>query len=517
MGLLDFANMQPGQGGLSQQDAGLLALASGLIKGDFGGGLMGYQQAMNPENELRRKLMQAQVGNYESEIEQRKAATQKLTEGLGFINKLLTKTGAPQYSPGQLGSGSVGILPNNNPLSPGVSGPTGLAAATPEDIAMAKLYGTDLMEPWKVAKEGFEQKPGTFRVDASTGRQTFVPDPSKNIDFDPQTKKVSLLPGAGDATMALGFAQKLPETLLGSAGRVNLRENPDGTKSPVVELNENPLLSGLIGRFIDGKTAPQSAPVHQSMAATGGLVNQGGGRLTPELQNLITQDAAKNGITNPTVNMTGGSPNATYGLSNAPVSVQSASGGTPRYGMSTAQQAAAKATEETAVQTAKDVAETRKNIMNAGFVAPTNIAKYQQLGKLLENIDGGTLTATGTHLASTMNSLGIKIDKNLPNKEAAAALANQMALELRNPAGGAGMPGALSDSDRNFLTAMVPSASQSMQGRKQLIDAYIAVQQRNQQVSSFARNYEKKYGKLDNGFFDQMQAWSESNPLFKAQ
>ena len=163
---------------------------------------------------------------------------------------------------------------------------------------------------------------------------------------------------------------------------------------------------------------------------------------------------------------------------------------------------------------AKDIAETRKTIMNAGFNAPSMISKYQQLGKLLESVDGGTLTATGTHLASTANSLGLKIDKNLPNKEAAAALGNAMALELRSPSNGAGMPGAMSDADRNFLASMVPNANQSAQGRKQLIEAQIAVNQRNQDVAQFARNYEKKHGKLDNGFYDQMQAYSSANPLF---
>ena len=186
-------------------------------------------------------------------------------------------------------------------------------------------------------------------------------------------------------------------------------------------------------------------------------------------------------------------------------------------GPSAAEAATAKAGEITAEQRAKDVAEQRKSIMNAGFSAPSTIAKYQQLGKLLEGVDGGSLTATGTNLASAMNSLGFKIDKNLPNKEAAAALGNQMALELRNPANGAGMPGAMSDADRNYLVSMIPNASQSLQGRKQLIEAQIAISQRQAQVATFARNYEKKHGALDNGFFEQMQAWSSANPLFRGK
>jgi hypothetical protein len=124
------------------------------------------------------------------------------------------------------------------------------------------------------------------------------------------------------------------------------------------------------------------------------------------------------------------------------------------------------------------------------------------------------LTGTGTNIASAANSFGLKIDKNLPNKEAAAALANQIALEMRNPAGGAGMPGALSDKDREFLVGMTPNAGQTAQGRKMLIDSYVAVQKRNQQVAEFATKYEKKYGRLDSGFFDQLTAWSSANQMF---
>lgn len=186
-------------------------------------------------------------------------------------------------------------------------------------------------------------------------------------------------------------------------------------------------------------------------------------------------------------------------------------------GPSVAEATKAATDKEYAVNATKDIGETRKTIMNAGFSAPSTIAKYQQLGKLLQDVDGGSLTATGTNIASAMNSLGFKIDKSLPNKEAAAALGNEMALELRNPANGAGMPGAMSDADRNYLVSMIPNASQSAEGRKQLLAAKIAVEQRKVQTATFARNYEKKYGRLDNGFFEQMSAWSTQNPLFKGK
>ena len=246
--------------------------------------------------------------------------------------------------------------------------------------------------------------------------------------------------------------------------------------------------------------------------------NRSGGTLSPELSEFIRQDAARNGITNPVANFTGGGPNAVYGMASGQNSA-------PPILQSKPEAEAAAITAKTPVEVdreakiaaQKQISEQRGQIMSAGFNAPANIAKYQKIGTLLSDVDGGKFTPVGTEFASALNGLGIKVDKNLPNKEAAAAFANQAALELRNPSGGAGMPGAMSDADRNFLASMTPSSMQSAAGRKMVIDSYIAIQQRNQQVADFARKYEAKYGKLDNGFFDQLSAWSAANPLFKGK
>lgn len=176
---------------------------------------------------------------------------------------------------------------------------------------------------------------------------------------------------------------------------------------------------------------------------------------------------------------------------------------------------------EYAKEGAKTSSEQMKGIQTAGLQAPGKIAKYQQLGKLLEGYEGGALSASGMHLAQTANSLGLKIDKDLPNKEAAASLTNQLALSLRSTANGEGMPGAMSDADRNFLMSSVPSLSQTAQGRRQMVDMQVAIHQRDQDVSSMARKWQQKYGRIDavnpnsgKGFFDNLNEWSSANPLF---
>lgn len=172
---------------------------------------------------------------------------------------------------------------------------------------------------------------------------------------------------------------------------------------------------------------------------------------------------------------------------------------------------------------AKQSAAQYKGIQDSGASAQSRIGNLNRISTLLGDYEGGKLTNMQTGLASAMNSLGIKIDPKLGNKEAAAALGNEMALKLRDPANGGGMPGAMSDSDREFLRSMVPNANQTAEGRKLMVDAGIKVAQRDQQVAQFARQWRAKQGRLDkpdvNGltFADHLQQWSTRNPIFPRQ
>lgn len=170
--------------------------------------------------------------------------------------------------------------------------------------------------------------------------------------------------------------------------------------------------------------------------------------------------------------------------------------------------------------TAKSASEQYQAIQQAGSAAGGNIAKYRQLGALFEGVEGNKLAPAGLELAKFANSMGLKVDPNLANTEAAVALANEMALELRNPAGGAGMPGALSDRDREFLLQMVPNLLQSNEGRKKMVEARVAIYEREQDVAGMARKWHQRFGRLDKAdatgktFHDYLGEWAAANPLF---
>lgn len=160
-------------------------------------------------------------------------------------------------------------------------------------------------------------------------------------------------------------------------------------------------------------------------------------------------------------------------------------------------------------------------LMRADMNAPATIGKYQRLGTLLGEVGTGKFKGGTVEMKAAMkgfgfdlNALGIRDD--VAPAQAARALANQMALELRNPAGGAGMPGALSDQDRQFLLQMIPSLESDPAAWPKMIDYRVKLAEREQQVAKMARAYRKKNnGKFDEGFFDELQGWSAKNPLFK--
>jgi hypothetical protein len=154
------------------------------------------------------------------------------------------------------------------------------------------------------------------------------------------------------------------------------------------------------------------------------------------------------------------------------------------------------------------------DVQKAGFTAQSSINRINRLGQLLDGVDTGKFAPLGLEVAKTAQSVGLNIDPKLSNKEAAVALSSEIALQLRNPSGGAGMPGAMSDADRNFLAGMVPGIEKTPEGRKQIIETAKKLAQRDIEVARMAREYRQKNGTINEGFYEQLSRFSESKPLF---
>jgi hypothetical protein len=114
----------------------------------------------------------------------------------------------------------------------------------------------------------------------------------------------------------------------------------------------------------------------------------------------------------------------------------------------------------------------------------------------------------------TAKLLGIDTG-DLGAAETAQAISNQLAMQLRNPSGGAGMPGAMSDADRNFLKASVLGIERTPEGNARLLDYNRRLEQRSIDVAQQASDYAAAHGgMLDDGFGSELAKWSKANPLF---
>jgi hypothetical protein len=152
-------------------------------------------------------------------------------------------------------------------------------------------------------------------------------------------------------------------------------------------------------------------------------------------------------------------------------------------------------------------------IQDAGVKATGKVNKLDRLSGLLEGVQTGKLTPKLTDFASYADAFGIKLDPKLDAKQAAQSLIGELVLQARNPSGGAGMPGAMSDADREFLKSINPSLATTPGGNKMIIDTLRKLAERDQLVAKKAREYRAKNKTLE-GFSDELAQWSTSNPLF---
>jgi hypothetical protein len=158
-------------------------------------------------------------------------------------------------------------------------------------------------------------------------------------------------------------------------------------------------------------------------------------------------------------------------------------------------------------------------MQKAGLVARRQNASLDRLGSLLDQVTTGTFAGNWQKVKKAFKGVGFDLEHlgfkdDVAFSDAATALSNEMALQLRNPAGGAGMPGALSDKDREFLVSMVPGLGQDKEGRELLIETRKRLNKRSMDVARLARKYRQKHGELDGEFYDTLEEFGNKNTLF---
>lgn len=165
----------------------------------------------------------------------------------------------------------------------------------------------------------------------------------------------------------------------------------------------------------------------------------------------------------------------------------------------------------------KSMVELGEGIFKNAQTAYSNVATLDRLDQLLGQVgnDQGKFASVKTEVRRALNSLGIEAGDTSP-AEVVQALANRFALQLRDPSSGAGMPGAMSDSDREFLRSMIANIDKSPRANQMILEVYRRMNQRTVDLERMRRDYVKQNGRLDEGFRSQISDFALRNPLFAA-
>lgn len=184
-GLLDFF----GNGWDDPKSNAVMALAGGLLDGDFASGMKGYSQVMAGAGEAKykRAMQEAQMDNLKSEIEARKLAGTKYADQQALIKSVFgggiqnkgTGVGEVPFPMGGMSTpmGNVNAqqgsipMPEMQPLSQG----SVLGNLRPDDVARLKLGGLDLTDIYKYANDPQKLEQGATYKDRNTGAERFMP------------------------------------------------------------------------------------------------------------------------------------------------------------------------------------------------------------------------------------------------------------------------------------------------------------------------------------------------------
>lgn len=394
----------------------------------------------------------------------------------------------PQQAPGMQQAG--GMPQGQAPQQPQQQSPTGGPAGGIPMEAWLQADPTGKLYMEQLAKERtpINVRPGGTVYTPGVGPQFYAPNlPQGSVPVNLQQ------PGAGVQAIPGAQAVQAGNAAATEAGKAPYELNTYNTPGTPTVLTRQQAIQAATGQPMPQPGQPQ-APQQQPNAPQG-LPPNVPQQDAPAFQ--YVQDQARQGL-----------PARALGNS------QYAGPQTP--GMKLQDQGEGAQQHAAGTEVGKFFGDTYASLQRGAMDASSKLSRLSRMETLLKDVDTGKLTPAGTNIAAYAKSLGIDMDPKLDNKQAAEALTNEIALQARNPSGGAGMPGALSDSDRNFLSSMTPGLAKTPGAREMIMETSRKLAKRDQEVAKLARDYYKKNGNtLDNGFFDELQNFSNANPLFK--
>ncbi len=157
------------------------------------------------------------------------------------------------------------------------------------------------------------------------------------------------------------------------------------------------------------------------------------------------------------------------------------------------------------------------DLVAAAKSASERAADLERIDSLLADVPTGTGFDEWKMKAKKI--LGVDLG-DVSRAEAAATIQNAAALKFRSTGDGAGMPGAMSDADREFLRSMTPGIETTPQGRKLVIETQKADEKFARGLAGAESRYlqdKRKAGEpIDPYDIEQFRmAYAEANPRYK--
>jgi hypothetical protein len=175
------------------------------------------------------------------------------------------------------------------------------------------------------------------------------------------------------------------------------------------------------------------------------------------------------------------------------------------------------ATQESAFQkeVGKEFANVYIDTQKNAAAARSKVATLNRMGQLAEDLTSGAGGETLLRAKKALQAIGIDVGDDISGAEAFQAMANKMALEARSTAEGGGMPGAMSDKDREFLVNINPNLSTTREGNLMKIEAARRLAARQLEQAQLMRDYmQENGGRLDGGYFAVEAEYFADKPLF---
>lgn len=168
-------------------------------------------------------------------------------------------------------------------------------------------------------------------------------------------------------------------------------------------------------------------------------------------------------------------------------------------------------------------------LRSMGVESASKLSNFDAMDQLLDKLGNSTgpawplVQSMGNVIRTFAPEAWPKMNEKIGAAEAYATIANPLTLALRQSVssmlnekgGGTGMPGAMSDADRDFLQSSLPRLTNSPQGNKLALRMLKAIERRKVEISQMADAYAKDHGgQLDENWPMVLRQFMAKRPMF---